>query len=222
MPAEVIQILRRIGASVKPVSTYNPSTGNEEILYRHARPVLGVHLLLRQNPWVPTLRVGNATILSSLSAFRAPDDPDPRNSRPYRANTGAGSIHPSADSARGATGLSLASARPQRTICRTCTLFFLLTLTLVPRRHIRRQPTWFCRTGTVVGMKTCNRPSGGASVPRKHLPYESIQVMNAEETDVGCERSTLYSMRDAHMCRHSPCSAEWQSWHSVMRFSSVS
>jgi hypothetical protein len=42
-------------------------------------------------------------------------------------------------------------------------------------------------------MKTCNRPSGGASVPRKHLLYESIQVMNAEETDVGCERSTLYS-----------------------------
>jgi len=130
MPAEVIQLLRHIGTSVKPaqtVSTYNPSTGNEEILYRHARPVLGVHLLVRQNPWVPTFGVGNATVLSSLSAFRAPDDLDPRNSWPYRANTGAGSIHPSADSARAATGLGLAwPARPRKTFV----------------------AIWFCRTGT--------------------------------------------------------------------------
>src|SRR5216684_2709688 len=69
---------------------------------------LAVHLLLRQNPRVPTLGVRNATILPSLPAFRTPNDFDARNSWPYRANTGPGSIHPSADSARRATGLDLA------------------------------------------------------------------------------------------------------------------
>ena len=82
--------------------------GNEEILYRQARPVPGVHLLLRKNPRVPTFGVRNATILPSLPAFRTPNDLDARNSWPYRANTGPGSIHPSADSARRATGLDLA------------------------------------------------------------------------------------------------------------------
>jgi hypothetical protein len=78
-------------------SLKNPACpSDEEILYRQARPVLGVYLLLRQDPRVRTFGVRNATVLSSLSAFRAPDDLDARNSRPYRANTGAGSIHPSA------------------------------------------------------------------------------------------------------------------------------
>jgi hypothetical protein len=74
-------------------------TGHEETLYRQARPVPGVHLLLRQNPRVSTRGVRNATILSSLAALRAPDDLNARNSWPYRANTGPGSIHPSADCA---------------------------------------------------------------------------------------------------------------------------
>jgi len=42
---------------------------NEETLYWQARPVLGIHLLLRQNPRVRTVGGRDATVFPGFSAF---------------------------------------------------------------------------------------------------------------------------------------------------------
>jgi len=49
----------------------------------------------------------NAAILSGFSAFRTSNGPDARGPGAHRANARASTLHPSANSARRATGLGL-------------------------------------------------------------------------------------------------------------------
>ena len=80
---------------------------DEENLYGQTGPVHGFHLLLQQNPRMRAFGGRNAAVLSSLSAFGAPDDLDARSTRPHRANARTGSVNPSADPAGGAARLGL-------------------------------------------------------------------------------------------------------------------
>jgi hypothetical protein len=63
--------------------------------------------ITRSRGWDQECGVASAALASGKSACAWTGDA--RNSWPYRANAGPGSIHPSADSARRATGLDLNS-----------------------------------------------------------------------------------------------------------------
>lgn len=76
---------------------------DEETLHPQARPVLGLHLLLHPNPRTCSGGGRDATILSSLSAFRASDGLDAGGPRVHRAHARAGTLHPFGDPIRGTT-----------------------------------------------------------------------------------------------------------------------
>jgi hypothetical protein len=85
---EISEVEVLIGEPLLSAGCDLQSFQHEAILYRQARAVPGIHLLLRQNPRVPTVGGRDVAVLPSLPALRTPDDLGARSEWPDRANTG--------------------------------------------------------------------------------------------------------------------------------------